>query len=69
MCHSVPPNLSFLVDDANEDWGFQQKFDYIHARQLHCTVEEKKMISQAYEYIYQALNLNRRQLTSSAQVT
>lgn len=52
---SVPPNLSFIVDDANDEWVFRQKFDFVHARQLHCTVEEKKMIGQAFEYLYQYL--------------
>lgn len=50
-CTSVPPNLSFLVDDSNEEWVFRQKFDFIHARQLHCSVEEQKMTRQAYEYV------------------
>jgi hypothetical protein len=49
MRSSIPPNLSFIVDDANEEWVFKQKFDFIHARQLHCAVEEKNMIHQAYD--------------------
>lgn len=30
----VPPNLSFMVDDAEalQDWEFTQQFDYIHSR-------------------------------------
>ncbi|KAH7327507.1 S-adenosyl-L-methionine-dependent methyltransferase [Rhexocercosporidium sp. MPI-PUGE-AT-0058] len=43
----VPPNLSFMIDDAGEEWVFPQKFDFIHARQLHCAVEEKRLIEQA----------------------
>ncbi|KAI9772568.1 MAG: hypothetical protein M1839_002450 [Geoglossum umbratile] len=30
----VPPNLSFLVDDAEKEWSFPHKFDYIHGRAL-----------------------------------
>lgn len=45
--------MSFIVDDANDEWVFKQKFDFIHARQLHCAVEETKMIRQAFEYVYQ----------------
>ncbi|KAK0099254.1 hypothetical protein ONS96_008488 [Cadophora gregata f. sp. sojae] len=46
----IPPNLQFLIDDAGEDWVFSQKFDFIHARQLHCAVEEKRLIEQAIQY-------------------
>ena len=60
MYHSLPPNLSFLVDDANEEWVIKQKYDFIHARQLHCSVEEKKMIGQAYEYVYRRLYFNKK---------
>ncbi|KAF2090208.1 S-adenosyl-L-methionine-dependent methyltransferase [Saccharata proteae CBS 121410] len=30
----VPPNCSFLVDNAEKDWAFSSKFDFIHARML-----------------------------------
>lgn len=30
----VPPNLQFLVDDAEADWTFEQKFDFIHIRNM-----------------------------------
>ncbi|RDW63390.1 hypothetical protein BP6252_10935 [Coleophoma cylindrospora] len=45
----VPPNLSFLIDDASEPWVFKQKFDFIHTRQLHCVVEEKRLMQQALD--------------------
>lgn len=48
---SVPPNLSFIIDDANESWIFKQKFDFIHARELHCAVDERKLIAQSLEYV------------------
>ena len=46
---SLPPNVSFLVDDAKEPWVFKEKFDFIHTRQLHCVVEEKNLFRQAFE--------------------
>ncbi|MCJ1285119.1 hypothetical protein MMC26_004457 [Xylographa opegraphella] len=30
----VPPNCSFIVDNVEEDWVYDQKFDFIHARML-----------------------------------
>src|SRR4051794_37284025 len=31
----VPPNVSFVVYNAESDWGFgRKKFDFIHARML-----------------------------------
>lgn len=30
----APPNCSFLVDNAESDWVFDNKFDYIHSRML-----------------------------------
>lgn len=45
----LPPNVTFLVDDAKEPWVFKEKFDFIHTRQLHCAVEEKKLMKQALQ--------------------
>ena len=30
----VPPNLQFYVEDAESDWTYDHKFDYIHGRML-----------------------------------
>lgn len=30
----VPPNCTFLVDNAELDWVFDTKFDFIHSRML-----------------------------------
>ncbi|MCJ1306422.1 hypothetical protein MMC25_000064 [Agyrium rufum] len=30
----VPPNCNFIVDDAESDWVFEKKFDFIHGRML-----------------------------------
>jgi len=29
---SVPPNLSFVIEDIEDDWTYAQPFDYIHSR-------------------------------------
>jgi len=31
---SVPPNCRFEIDDAEDKWIFEEKFDYIHGRAL-----------------------------------
>jgi ubiquinone/menaquinone biosynthesis C-methylase UbiE len=30
----VPPNLEFIIDDAEETWAFPEKFDFVHARMM-----------------------------------
>ncbi|KAI9734366.1 MAG: hypothetical protein M1834_002472 [Cirrosporium novae-zelandiae] len=44
----IPPNCEFLIDDANEAWTFNREFDYVHCRQLHTAIEEKKLFQQAF---------------------
>ncbi|EEP80536.1 predicted protein [Uncinocarpus reesii 1704] len=34
IAHYVPRNVTFAIDDAEADWHFHQKFDYIHGRLL-----------------------------------
>ena len=31
---SVPPNVTFEIDDLEESWTFSQKFDFIFARMM-----------------------------------
>jgi hypothetical protein len=45
----VPPSPKFEIDDANDDWTFREKFDFIHCRQLHMVVEEKRPFQQSLE--------------------
>ncbi|KAF2089174.1 S-adenosyl-L-methionine-dependent methyltransferase [Saccharata proteae CBS 121410] len=47
----VPPNCSFEVDDANEDWTYSRKFDFIHCRQHHCAIKEKRLFQQALAHL------------------
>lgn len=30
----VPPNVEFIIDDAEEEWAFGERFDFIHSRQM-----------------------------------
>ena len=30
----VPPNLHFFIEDAESDWTYNHKFDYVHARMM-----------------------------------
>jgi hypothetical protein len=48
--HSVPPNCHFEVDDAEEEWIFSQKFNYIHGRALAtCFEDPAAVIQEAYK--------------------
>lgn len=50
----VPPNLQFLVDDAEDTWLFHrnQPFDFIHARDLGGSIGNwPKLLRQAYEHM------------------
>lgn len=31
----VPPNLKFQIADADEEWTFAEKFDFVHTRLMH----------------------------------
>ncbi|CAM1503383.1 Fc.00g081590.m01.CDS01 [Cosmosporella sp. VM-42] len=35
----VPPNVEFQVDDAEKDWTFSPRFDYIHSRLMTSSIE------------------------------
>lgn len=48
---SVPPNVKFLVDDVEDEWGYEEDpFDFIHARYLAGGVRDmKKLLQQCYK--------------------
>ncbi|KAI9737389.1 MAG: hypothetical protein M1834_009543 [Cirrosporium novae-zelandiae] len=48
----LPPNVLFEVDDANEPWIYHRRFDFIHARQHHGAVEEKRLMQQSLEFLH-----------------
>lgn len=48
----TPMNLCFEVDDAEEDWQFGCKFDYIHIRSMSGSIADwPRLLSQAYDYL------------------
>ncbi|RDW66209.1 hypothetical protein BP6252_09844 [Coleophoma cylindrospora] len=47
---SVPPNLRFEIKDAEDEWDFEQKFDFIHGRALvTCFTDPSHIVRQAYK--------------------
>ncbi|KAL1998704.1 hypothetical protein VTN02DRAFT_5711 [Thermoascus thermophilus] len=48
----VPPNVSFEIDDAEDDWLYTQPFDYIHTRTLCGGIRDwKRFHKQAYDHL------------------
>ncbi|GIZ44753.1 hypothetical protein CKM354_000794300 [Cercospora kikuchii] len=46
----VPPNIKFIVDDAEDQWLYDEKFDFIHARLMSgCFADWPAFIRQAYD--------------------
>jgi hypothetical protein len=47
----VPPNLEFIVDDVEDEWGYEhQPFDFIHARFLAGAIKDwPRLLKQAFE--------------------
>ena len=46
----VPANVKFEIDDAEEPWTFQHKFDYVHVRYLAAAIVDwPKLVRQAYD--------------------
>lgn len=50
--NSVPPNCKFMVDDVEDLWVYQEKFDFIHARLMSGTLADwPGFLRQAYELV------------------
>ena len=48
----VPPNLRFEVDDAESDWTYTSKFDFIHLRTLGGSIGDvPKLLRQAFDHL------------------
>ncbi|KAG2162524.1 hypothetical protein VTO58DRAFT_105981 [Aureobasidium pullulans] len=46
----VPPNLKYIIDDAEELWVYDHRFDYVHCRLMAgCFADPEKLIQQAFE--------------------
>ncbi|CAI4217786.1 unnamed protein product [Parascedosporium putredinis] len=50
LAHSVPPNVSFYVDDLEENWIYTTPFDFVHARMLTGALKSwPRLFEQSYE--------------------
>ncbi|MCJ1404190.1 hypothetical protein MMC11_007415 [Xylographa trunciseda] len=48
----VPPNCSFIIDNAEEDWVYDKKFDFIHARMLVLGMHDwPRFFRQSWDYM------------------
>lgn len=46
----VPANVKFEIDDAEENWTFQQKFDFVHCRYLAAAIADwEKLVRQCFD--------------------
>jgi methyltransferase family protein len=46
----VPPNCHFEIDDAEDEWIFSEKFEYIHGRALFtCFKDPKQVVAEAFK--------------------
>ncbi|KIW00641.1 uncharacterized protein PV09_07834 [Verruconis gallopava] len=47
----VPPNCRFEIDDVEEPWTWNQKFDYVHARMMASSIADvPKFFRQCFEH-------------------
>lgn len=47
---SVPPNVSFFVDDVEADWTYSHPFDFIYMRMMIGSISDwGRLFKQAYE--------------------
>ncbi|KAH7413820.1 S-adenosyl-L-methionine-dependent methyltransferase [Phaeosphaeria sp. MPI-PUGE-AT-0046c] len=50
--HNVPPNLSFEIDDLEQDWTFSRKFDYIHSQMMiGAYTNWQRFVDQCFEFL------------------
>ncbi|KAH0614746.1 uncharacterized protein H6S33_000382 [Morchella sextelata] len=48
----VPPNCQFEIDDAESEWSYSSKFDFIHIRALGGAITDwPKLFRQAYKHL------------------
>ncbi|GAB1740059.1 hypothetical protein NU219Hw_g4980t1 [Hortaea werneckii] len=46
----IPPNVQFEIDDAEEEWQYHSKFDYIHIRSMGGSISDwPRLMQQAYD--------------------
>ncbi|OBR02599.1 TAM domain methyltransferase [Colletotrichum higginsianum IMI 349063] len=49
---SVPPNVTFYIDDLEDDWTYSYKFDFVYGRMLTGSIADwPRFIHQSYEFL------------------
>jgi hypothetical protein len=49
---NVPVNCSFRVDNAEEEWVLEEKYDFIHLRAMILAIKNwPRLIERAFEYV------------------
>jgi hypothetical protein len=49
---SIPVNAEFIIDDANAQWAFGKKFDYIHTRSITSGIKDwDRLLQQAFDHL------------------
>lgn len=52
---SPPDNLTVVADNAEHDWSFDEKFDYIHVRMLTLAIRDwPAFLSRCWKHLYRA---------------
>lgn len=47
----IPPNVTFEIDDIEDEWTYSKPFDYIHSRFMtSCISDWKKYLTQCFQY-------------------
>jgi trans-aconitate methyltransferase len=50
--HNVPPNLTFEIDDLEQEWTFSRKFDYIHSQLMTGGIQDwPRYIGQSFKCV------------------
>lgn len=49
----MPPNLSYIIrEDAEDEWIFEQRFEFIHLRAVvACFVDPRAVMQQAFDHL------------------
>jgi len=47
---SIPPNVEFFIDDAEDDWNYHHPFDFINIRMMSGSIRDwPRLISQSFQ--------------------
>lgn len=43
---AAPPNCTFIIDDAEDEWVYPHLFDYVHSRMMVTCYDDHKLVMQ-----------------------